>query len=110
MSPALPAAAASVRVFLAPTLTERFVLVRQHRPCFLLFIAVAKQPLDVSAPLWVGTGPPLRAGGGGCSGASGEVMLDRELKRGFRLDENQTLNHLNNGSLCKSSFIMGTYV
>lgn len=86
--PAAAAAAASVRVFLAPTLTERFVLVRQHRPCFLLFIAVAKQPRDVSEPLWVGTGPPLRAGGGGggvgvSSGASGEVMLDRELNGGF---------------------------
>lgn len=76
-----------------------------------MFISVAKQPQDVSAPLWAGTGPRPRAGEGALrGGASGEVMLDRKVKRGFRLDENQTLNHLNNDSLCESSFILGTYV
>lgn len=28
-------------------------------------------------------------------------MLDRQVKRGFRLDEHQTLNHLNNDYLCE---------
>lgn len=76
-----------------------------------MFISVAQQPQDVSAPLWAGTGPRPRAREGAlCAGASGEVMLDHEFKRGFRLDEYQTLNHLNNDSLCESSFILGTYI
>lgn len=39
-----------------------------------------------------------------CGGASGEVMLDCEFKRGLCLDENPTSNYLNNGSLCASTF------
>lgn len=64
-----------------------------------------------AAPGWhrPTSGVGVAGGGVACGGASGEAMLDRELKQGFRLDENQTLNHLNNGSLCESSFILGTY-